>query len=195
MGTGIVNGVGVDTNNFQNANTDRGGSGSKHMSYGETFAKLFELFAEITDVYGGILQTQNENAEMMLGKMEKISNAKAALVKLLAAFPVPKDGDPQDPRLSELKDGYDHEALDTLKNNLKSLNMGELDAGATKSDLESLQTRLTGQGETLAGKQGMQSAKTNFYLGKIQANETANTNVIKAQGSLEMSFARNSGPV
>jgi hypothetical protein len=195
MATAIVNGVGIDTNNFYNTDTDRGGSGSKRISYGETFAKLFELFTEITDVYGGILQTQNENAEMMLGKMEKISDAKAALVKLLSAFPVPKDGDPQNPKLSELKDGYDGAAFDTLKQNLKSLNMGGLDASATKADLESLQTKLTGQGETLAGKQGMQSAKTNFYLGKIQANETASTNVIKAQGSLEMTFARNSGPV
>lgn len=173
-----------------------GSSGSYEsgaMSYAVAFAKLLENCGKATEVYGKILGRQNDTTETILNKMEKISNAKAELVKLIAAFPVPKDDTDKDPTLSSLGDKLDRKALGNLNQILGELNMDPVCDSCHKSDLDSLQTRLTGAGERLSGEQGMQSTKTNFYLGKITANETMSTNVVKAEGSLEMTFARNTG--
>jgi hypothetical protein len=175
-----------------------GDDGGDWESYGKVtlavaFAMLLANCEKATDVYGKILGRQNDATELILNKMDKISNAKAELVKLLAEFPVPKDEKDQNPALSDLGDKVDPETVASLNRFLSLLNMSPISMSSKKSDLESLQTRLTGENETQSGKQGMQSTKTNFYLGKLTANETMSTNVVKAQSSMEMSVARNSG--
>ncbi|ANN76762.1 hypothetical protein [Bordetella flabilis] len=168
--------------------------GSRTRSFGEIYAAVMRLLKVQQGLYGAMAEQATRTAEEQVKQIKQYTAAKSALTKLLGKLLPGKDEDNPNPKLAD-KITAEDPAYKALNAALKELGRPEIDLNYTKSDLEGLQADLSGSSDALVTEQGMKSSEINQILGKFQASETMVSNIVKAQGSLEMTVARNSGPL
>jgi hypothetical protein len=168
--------------------------GSRTRSFGEIYAAVMRLLKGQQGLYGEMAEQATRTAEEQVKQIKRYTAAKSALTKLLGKLLPGKDEDNPNPKLAD-KITADDPAYKALNAALRELGRPEIDLNYTKSDLEGLQADLSGGSDALVTEQGMKSSEINQILGKFQASETMVSNIVKAQGSLEMTVARNSGPL
>jgi hypothetical protein len=173
---------------------DQDDGGLRTKTFGEIYAAVMRLLKGQQGLYGEMAEQATRTAEEQVKQIKRYTAAKSALTKLLGKLLPGKDEDNPNPKLAD-KITADDPAYKALNAALKDLGRPEIDLNWTKSDLEGLQADLSGGSDTLVTEQGMKSSEINQILGKFQASETMVSNIVKAQGSLEMTVARNSGPL
>jgi hypothetical protein len=168
--------------------------GSRIRSFGEIYAAVMRMLRGQQDLYGAMADQATRTAKEQVTQIKQYTAAKSALTKLLGKLLPGKDEDNPNPKLGD-KITADDPSYKALNAALKELGRPEIDLNYTKSDLDGLQLDLSGGSDALVTEQGMKSSEINQILGKFQASETMVSNIVKAQGSLEMTVARNSGPL
>jgi hypothetical protein len=128
---------------------------------------------------------QNMEISLKLKKIGDAGEAKAALIKLLGAFPVPKDGQEDYKTLKDIPNppGYDKEALIKLNEMLESVGIAGETENSKKTDLEALQALLTSTSEKMTGENGQVTSRNGLAVSQLTSAENIVINIDKQTGS------------
>ncbi|CAM3768433.1 hypothetical protein BOSP111201_24465 [Bordetella sputigena] len=203
VGYGEAGGVGVGGGAYADVSA---------QSWGEAIAKAIAMNNEVTQSNGSSLSACNQEADRLIRKTRQINDARAEVGNFVNLFPVQMGKENNNPKLSEVQDilknretdekkkqeiekPYDDEKLGLTTKMLKDVGMTGLTENSTKSDLETLRTKLDGYRDEVSSTQSMVASKQGLIVGNINQLQTGIQGLIKAAQSIAMGFARITGSV
>ncbi|WP_157664802.1 hypothetical protein [Bordetella genomosp. 9] len=160
------------------------------------FASILATSEAVLRATSQAVLRQNQRVDEQVKKMNVYEDAKSAVANLLGKF------SPQAENDAKLGDAEDKGG--SIPDSLSKLNKALVDLGFTddpnkwtkdntKGDFEALRTTLDGKSQTLGTEQNLQSTRMNSMVGRMSADMTQQSNIVKAEGNLLMNVARNSG--
>lgn len=181
-------------------------------SWAAAIAEAKRSNEDVSVSYGNCLNQTNNDAARLIRKIRQINELRASVGEFLDLFPIPTGKENQNPSLKELQDilcnrakeeggtcdgkpAYDSTKLDALNRMLKELGMVPMSEKSTKSDFESLRTRLDGMRDEASGYQSLFASKQGQFVGTINQFQTAIQGLIKSELEIGKSYARLVGSV
>jgi hypothetical protein len=182
------------------------------QSWGKAIAEAIAMNNDLTQSNGGSLSGCNRDADLLIRKTRQINDARAEVGNFINLFPVQMGKENNNPKLKEIEEilknresddkkkqeiekPYDDAKLDLTTKMLKDVGMTGLTENSTKSDFETLRTKLDGYRDEVSSTQSMVASKQGLIVGNINQLQTGIQGLIKAAQSIAMGFARITGSV
>lgn len=182
------------------------------QSWDKAIAEAIAMNNEVTQSNGSTLSACNQEADRLIRKTRQINDVRAEVGNFINLFPVQMGKENNNPKLKDIQDilknresddqkkqeiekPYDDAKLDQTATMLKDVGMTGLTENSTKSDFETVRTKLDGYRDEVSSTQSMVASKQGLIVGAINQLQTGIQGLIKAAQSIAMGFARITGSV